>query len=77
LLESFLDAIMSAVEIILIPAEEFKNEIKIRHVKDRPILRAAMAENVDIIVSGDNDFLEAGLTKPKIMTPADFVNFSA
>ena len=74
-LESFLAAVMPKIEIIPIPAERIKDEKKVRHAKDRPILRAAIAANVDIIVTGDKDFLEAGLTKPKIMSPADFVDF--
>jgi len=76
LLKSFFDNIIPFVEVISIPDENITDENKIRHVKDRPILRAAIAANVDIIITGDNDFLESDLTKPKIMTPAEFVALS-
>lgn len=35
--------------------------LAIRDVKDRPILRAALATDADILVIGDKDFLEAGI----------------
>ena len=43
---------------------------------DRPILRAARKANVDIFVTGDNDFLESSVTNPKIMTAAQFMQWS-
>lgn len=48
-------------------------EVLIRNIDDRPILRAAMKAKVDIILTGDKDFLESGLDNPLIMTPADFL----
>ena len=73
LFENFLALIIPKVEIIPIPVDKATDENKIPHAKDRPILRAAVAANVDVIITGDKDFLEAGLTKPKIMSPAEFV----
>ena len=46
----------------------------IRDETDRPILRAAVSANVDIIISGDKDFLESGIDKPKILTARDFID---
>ena len=74
LLKDFLDFIMPFVEVIVIPDDKSADENKIRHIKDRPILRAAIVAGVDIIITGDKDFLEAGLAEPKIMTPAEFIN---
>lgn len=51
-------------------------ERKIRDIKDRPILRAALEGNVDIIVTGDKDFLEDEIDWPMIMTPAEFVDYN-
>ena len=75
-IQAFLSYMLSKVELIQTPPENKKipEEELIRDIDDRPILRAAIAANEDIIVTGDNDFLEAGLSKPKIMSPADFVN---
>jgi putative PIN family toxin of toxin-antitoxin system len=40
--------------------------------KDAPILNAAILEDVDIIISGDNHFLSLELKRPKVMTPAQY-----
>ena len=62
------------LELVPIPTEEYTSEGQIRDVADRPILRAAINANADILLIGDKDFLESGLTHPKIMTAAEFVN---
>jgi len=46
---------------------------KIRDPKDWPILRAALAAGVDVIVTGDKDLVDAGLTTPRVLTPAAFL----
>ena len=40
------------------------------YVNDRPILRAAIYANADILLTGDK---ESGLQYPKIVTASDFV----
>ena len=40
---------------------------------DRPILRSALSANVDILLTGDKDFLESSVIRPKIMTAAEFI----
>lgn len=45
----------------------------IRDVADRPILRAALNAKVDVLLTGDKDFWESGVTNPKIMTAAEFI----
>ncbi|WP_303840172.1 hypothetical protein [Selenomonas ruminantium] len=47
--------------------------ISIRDDNDRGIMRAAVASKVDVILTGDKDFLESGINSPKIMTAADFL----
>ena len=46
-----------------------------RQVNDRPILRAAIEANADVLLTGDKDFLESGLKNPIIMTPAEFLEY--
>jgi predicted nucleic acid-binding protein len=55
------------------PELDLEVEMKIRDISDRPILRAAIAANVDVIITGDKDFLESGVNDPLIMTAAEFV----
>jgi len=47
---------------------------EIRDVKDYPVLYTAMLEDVDILVTGDNDFSDVDVEKPEILTPAEFVD---
>ena len=65
-----------AVEIVLTPdrEESAEGETVIRDVNDRPIFRAAVNAKVDAIITGDKDFLESGITKPKCLTAAEFLN---
>ena len=37
------------------------------------IFRAALNAKVDVLLTGDKDFLESGVTNPKIMTAAEFI----
>jgi putative PIN family toxin of toxin-antitoxin system len=72
-LEQFLSEALMELEVVSMPIPASPEETQIRDASDRPILRAALAANADILVTGDKDFLEAGITIPKIMTPAEFV----
>jgi len=76
LLEKFLAFALIDLEVVRVPAKDMAAEAQIRDVADRPILRAAMAAKVDIIVTGDKDFLDSGVTRPQIMTAADFLRLA-
>ena len=56
----------------LIPAIEVPQK-RIRDPKDAPILNAAIAANVDIIITGDKDFLDSGINRPKAMKAAEYL----
>jgi predicted nucleic acid-binding protein len=72
-LEVFLYKILPSVKLIKTPTEEIENESKIRDIKDRPIFRAALNEGVDAILTGDKDFLESGIKKPKMLEASGFL----
>lgn len=72
-LETFLSYALLTVDIVPIPDEEHSSEALIRDIMDRPILRAALNANVDILLTGDKDFLESSVIRPKIMTAAEFI----
>ena len=74
LLDQFLTLSRNVIEVVPTPIKENKEENKIRDIKDRPILRAAINANADILLTGDKDFLESGIVKPKIMTASQFLN---
>lgn len=73
-LDKFLSLALLTLELVPIPLDEAATEEKIRDTNDRPILRAAIAANADILLTGDKDFLESGVNHPKMMTPADFLD---
>lgn len=72
--EKLLDAEILLVEMSyeLIPATYHINQV-IRDAKDQPILNAAIIADVDIILTGDKDFLCLDIEKPKCMTINDFL----
>lgn len=73
-MDKFLSIALMTLELVPIPTEESASEKEIRDVKDRPILRAALKAKVDILLTGDKDFLESNLKNPSIMTPVEFLN---
>ena len=73
-LDCFLSTALLTLELVPVPVDETLSEAKIRDAKDRPILRAAINADVDILLTGDKDFLASGLERPKAMTPAEFLS---
>jgi putative PIN family toxin of toxin-antitoxin system len=73
-LESFLILLFRTATIVDTPpeAEAVDDETAISDLDDRPILRAAIKANVDILITGDRDFLDSVLEHPRIVTPAVF-----
>lgn len=73
--ERFISTLMLSVKIVSTPPQEEQvcEESAIRDVKDRPILRAAIAGKVDALLTGDKDFLDSGVTHPQILTAAEFL----
>ena len=47
----------------------------LRGKKDIPVLSDAVYYNVDVILSGDKDFLEAGLERPAVKSVAELWDF--
>jgi putative PIN family toxin of toxin-antitoxin system len=72
-LERFIASALSIVEVVPVPPTKYPDEDLIRDIDDRPILRAAIKADAEILITGDNDFLESGLTAPRIMTAAEFL----
>jgi len=72
-LERFLALALTVLEVVPAPAADISDEAFVRDVPDRPILRAAIAAKADILVTGDKDFLESGITSLKIVTAAEFL----
>ena len=74
--ELFLKRLLPNIEQVLTPEDIITDEEKVRDNDDRPVLRAAVASNADVIITGDKDLLESDITQPMIMNPATFMQFS-
>ena len=72
-LDRFLSVALMTLELVAVPTAEQDLENEIRDQADRPILRAAIEANADILLTGDRDFLESGIVHPAILTPAEFL----
>ena len=72
-LETFLYRILFTAQLVVTQEEEFEDETAVRDIKDRPILRAARHAKVDVLITGDKDLLEAGITDPQIMDHLEFL----
>jgi putative PIN family toxin of toxin-antitoxin system len=73
-LDRFLSLALITLELVPIPTDVNILESKIRDINDRPILRAAIAAKADVLLTGDKDFLEAGVKHPMILTPSEFLD---
>ena len=74
-LNRFLATALFILEIVPTPEIAITEESKIRDVEDRPILRAALNAQVDVLLTGDKDFLESGITSLRILSPTEFLAY--
>ena len=72
-LAEFLSEALSELVVLHTPKELLAEECLVRDPNDHPVLRAAMVERVDILLTGDKDLLESCVTKLEIMSPAEFL----
>ena len=74
--ERFLSLLTLSVEIVSTPEDtesSMGDEQKIRDLNDRPIYLAALAAGVDGILTGDKDFLDSGIYRPRMITASEFI----
>lgn len=67
------EVLLAEMSYELIPAVKHVEKL-IRDAKDQPILNAAILFGVDIILTGDKDFLSLQIEHPKCMTIAEFLD---
>ena len=75
-LEAFLYSALKIIRLVPTPNDETRSEKRIRDVKDRPILRAAVAAKADYLLTGDADFLESGVNYPQMINAAAFLSMN-
>lgn len=67
-----MEVLLAEMSYELIPAVDHAEKL-IRDANDQPILNAAIVSDVEIILTGDKDFLSLDLEYPKCMTVAQFL----
>jgi len=72
-LELFIYRMLFTVELISTPTDD-EEIVDVRDVDDIPIIRAAIAANTDVLITGDKDLLESNITVPQILTAAEFLD---
>ena len=48
-------------------------DFNLRDAADYPILQSAVLADVDVLITGDNDFDDVELDRPEIMSPSEFM----
>ena len=66
------EVLLAELSYELIPAVAHAEKL-MRDAKDQPILNAAIVFGVDIILTGDKDFLSLDMKYPRCMTAAEFL----
>ena len=60
-------------ELVYIPLQPPTGIFAIRDKKDYPVLYSAIAEDVDVFITGDKDFDDVDIEKPEILTVSAFL----
>ena len=66
------EVLLAEMSYELIPVVDHAEKL-IRDAKDQPILNAAIVSDVNVILTGDKDFLSLDMEHPKCMTVAQFL----
>ena len=72
--DNYAKVLLAEMSYELIPAVDHAEKL-IRDAKDQPILNAAIVSDVDVILTGDKDFLSLDMEHPKCMTAAQFFEY--
>ncbi|GMO48489.1 MAG: hypothetical protein Pg6C_11050 [Treponemataceae bacterium] len=70
-IDRFLDRL--PYELVYTPEEPPDDLFTIRDADDYPALYTAIVENVDVFVTGDDDFGDVEIERPEIISPAEFL----
>ena len=68
------EVLLAEMSFELVPSVDYAEKL-IRDAKDQPILNAAIVSNVDILLTGDKDFLSLDIDHPKCMSVAQFLEY--
>jgi len=61
-------------ELFVLDKVDFKKYPKIRDIDDLPVLANAIESKVELFITGDKDFDDVIIDKPKIIKPRKYIN---
>ena len=73
-LEEFFKYDFNSIIILSDDNQSLNDEALIRDPMDQIIINTAIGNKMDLIITGDKDFLESGLTHPLPVSPRDFLD---
>lgn len=73
-LKLFLFDALKVIKVVNTPEDSVDEELLIRDIKDRPIIRAVINSKIEYLLTGDKDFLESNIDNPKILSISEFTN---
>lgn len=73
-LDRFFAALALSITIVKVSYRTDDESLELRDPNDKPVLRAAIESNCDLLISGDKDFLEANLKHPRVIKASEFYN---
>ena len=71
-LRLFFTTLLFHIQLVKTTDLVFDEEENVRDLKDRPVLRAALQCEAEILITGDKDLLDAKVTKIKIIKASDY-----
>lgn len=72
--KNVIDVFLSKLSFEMVYTPEWKEGMPtLRDEKDKPILASAITADVDMLITGDKDFLDVDIERPEIMTPSEFL----
>lgn len=71
-----IDRLLSSMSYEFVYTPQILDEglFEIRDPKDYPVLYTAIAEDVDVLITGDKNFVDVSIERPEILTPAAFIS---
>ncbi len=63
-----------SIKIVKVSYEINDTSLDIRDPYDKPVLRAALESNCDVLITVDKDFLDSNIQKPKCIKAKDFLD---
>lgn len=73
-LDTFLLTLSMTIKIVKVSYEINDTSLAIRNPYDKPVLRAALKSNYDVLITGDKDFLDSNIKSPKCIKAKDFLD---